>query len=205
MSIYRTIPFIIITTVTIACFPAFAWEARVISVSDGDTITVESKQTQEHIKIRLRGVDSPERKQPYGESAKAFVHELLMGMIVDISETYTDRISAWWRWLFCLTVFLYRPRCLKRVLLGFGLGTVQTASHGSQCKTRPKGINVASGQMETLFRPGSGGKSVIPCGPDLSSIRYLELIGWVCFSKRNRCRAGVEIDYHMVGHTCFKD
>ena len=44
---------------------------KVVSVYDGDTITVLSGNTQ-HM-IRLKGIDTPESKQPFGSKAKQVV------------------------------------------------------------------------------------------------------------------------------------
>lgn len=37
----------------------------VVSISDGDTLTLLDQQNQEH-KIRLQGIDAPEKRQPWG-------------------------------------------------------------------------------------------------------------------------------------------
>ena len=41
----------------------------VIGVSDGDTITVLDKSNNEH-KVRLMGIDAPEKSQAFGSEAK---------------------------------------------------------------------------------------------------------------------------------------
>ena len=41
---------------------------RVVAVTDGDTIKVLDADNTQH-KIRLTGIDAPERKQPYGKAA----------------------------------------------------------------------------------------------------------------------------------------
>lgn len=71
--------------------PALAWEARVVAVADGDTITVEPAAGGDRIKIRLHGIDAPERKQPYGEAARGFVFDVSLYKTVDVEELYTDR------------------------------------------------------------------------------------------------------------------
>ena len=38
---------------------------RVVAVSDGDTLTVLDKDEQQY-RIRLYGIDAPEKVQPYG-------------------------------------------------------------------------------------------------------------------------------------------
>ncbi len=52
--------------------PALAdWivEGRVIGVSDGDTITVIDSEKKQH-KIRLAGIDAPEKGQAFGERSR---------------------------------------------------------------------------------------------------------------------------------------
>lgn len=43
----------------------FAFPAKVIKISDGDTITVLNDKEQ--TKVRLYGIDTPEKKQDYGQ------------------------------------------------------------------------------------------------------------------------------------------
>ncbi|QPH88770.1 thermonuclease family protein [Campylobacter concisus] len=43
----------------------FAFPAKVIKISDGDTITVLSGKEQ--TKVRLYGIDAPEKKQDYNQ------------------------------------------------------------------------------------------------------------------------------------------
>ena len=69
--------------------PAWAWVGKVVGVSDGDTITVlRDKQPQ---KIRLYGIDCPEKRQPFGKKAKQFTSELVFGKLVEVEPVATDR------------------------------------------------------------------------------------------------------------------
>ena len=69
--------------------PAWAWSGKVIGVADGDTITVlRGKRPQ---KIRLYGIDTPEKGQPYGQTARKYLASLIAGSIVDIETVNTDR------------------------------------------------------------------------------------------------------------------
>jgi endonuclease YncB( thermonuclease family) len=58
---------------------------KVIHIADGDTITVLN-DTNEHIKIRLNGIDCPEKAQAYGNKAKGFTKELVAGQAVPVCE-----------------------------------------------------------------------------------------------------------------------
>ena len=69
--------------------PVWPWSGKVIGVADGDTITVlRDKQPQ---KIRLYGIDCPEKRQPFGKRAKQFTSELVFGKLVEVEPVATDR------------------------------------------------------------------------------------------------------------------
>ncbi|MDX5347642.1 MAG: thermonuclease family protein [Hymenobacteraceae bacterium] len=62
---------------------------KVVAVKDGDTI--ELLRGKETIKVRLQGVDAPEKKQAYGEQAKQFTSDLVFGKNVKLIVHNTDR------------------------------------------------------------------------------------------------------------------
>ena len=47
-----------------------AWEGKVVEIADGDTITV--LQDRKQVKIRLYGIDTPEKGQAFGKAAKKY-------------------------------------------------------------------------------------------------------------------------------------
>ena len=51
---------------------------KVVSIADGDTITVLDADKKQH-KIRLNGIDAPEKKQAFGTKSKARLGELVAG------------------------------------------------------------------------------------------------------------------------------
>src|SRR5262245_36012063 len=63
-------------------FTMAAFEGRVVSVADGDTLTVLRDHTQ--VRIRLHGIDAPEKGQPYGARAKQLTSELAFGTVVRV-------------------------------------------------------------------------------------------------------------------------
>jgi micrococcal nuclease len=77
--------------VLILFIPSFlhAFEGKVVSVSDGDTIKVMKDDKQ--VKIRLAAIDCPEKKQPYGQKAKQFTADMVAGKVVKVWQTDTDR------------------------------------------------------------------------------------------------------------------
>ncbi len=62
---------------------------RVVGVSDGDTITVLHNGKGE--RIRLHGIDSPEKRQAFGKRAKQFTSRLTYGKAVTVKDLGQDR------------------------------------------------------------------------------------------------------------------
>jgi endonuclease YncB( thermonuclease family) len=65
-------------------------DGRVVGVTDGDTITVLDGQSVEH-KIRLMGIDAPEKAQPFGQHAKQSLSDLVFGRTVAVDWQKLDR------------------------------------------------------------------------------------------------------------------
>jgi endonuclease YncB( thermonuclease family) len=63
---------------------------RVVGVSDGDTVTVLTAENRQ-FKIRLSGIDAPEKKQPFGAHAKETLARHLFGQTVVVEWSKTDR------------------------------------------------------------------------------------------------------------------
>ena len=82
----------IIITILFVCWPlaAHAWVAKVVSVTDGDTIKVYNAD-QGQVKIRLYGIDTPEKGQPYGKAAGKHLASLIAGATVEVESVTTDR------------------------------------------------------------------------------------------------------------------
>lgn len=62
---------------------------NVIKIVDGDTIDVQLSSGP--IRVRLHGVDTPERGQPWGKESTAALTALVMGKEVDIEPFSQDR------------------------------------------------------------------------------------------------------------------
>lgn len=67
----------------------FAFVGKVVSIHDGDTITV--LQNKQKIKVRLFGIDAPEKKQDYGQRSKQFLASLIAGQVVEVEPKGKDR------------------------------------------------------------------------------------------------------------------
>ncbi len=63
---------------------------RVVGVADGDTITVLDGDKVQH-KIRLSGIDAPEKKQAFGNRSKESLSELAFDKTVNVESSKRDR------------------------------------------------------------------------------------------------------------------
>ena len=74
------------------CLATVAGEltGKVVAVTDGDTIKVLGADKKQ-IRIRLYGIDSPEKKQAYGQKAKQHLSKLVFGKTVTLKVINTDR------------------------------------------------------------------------------------------------------------------
>lgn len=63
---------------------------RVIAIQDGDTLTVLDAQHTQH-RIRLAGIDAPDKRQPWGEQSKANLGRLVFDQVVTVEWEKRDR------------------------------------------------------------------------------------------------------------------
>jgi len=90
MSSFKPLPVILLA---LACaLPVPAFEAKVVGVADGDTVTVLTADKQQ-IKIRLAGIDAPESSQAFGNRAKQALAEKVAGKTIEVVEQSKDRYS----------------------------------------------------------------------------------------------------------------
>lgn len=74
------------TTTTLAA----TLSGKVVSVADGDTITILTPDKQQ-VKIRLVEIDAPEKDQPYGQTSKKALSDLVFGKDVSVEWDKTDK------------------------------------------------------------------------------------------------------------------
>jgi endonuclease YncB( thermonuclease family) len=79
---------LILTVATVVCAETIV--GHVVGVSDGDTITVLDAQKVQH-KIRLAGIDAPEKAQPFGNRSKESLSELAFDKDVSVETEKLDR------------------------------------------------------------------------------------------------------------------
>jgi endonuclease YncB( thermonuclease family) len=87
-SLFITTLLVFVCTFVIPCFSK-VHTAKVIGVADGDTITV--LQDKKQYKIRLYGIDCPEKAQAYGNKAKELTSRLTFGKTVELTAYDVDR------------------------------------------------------------------------------------------------------------------
>jgi endonuclease YncB( thermonuclease family) len=66
---------------------------KVVGVSDGDTLTVlvQRDQSLEQIKVRVSGIDAPEKAQPFGDRSKQGLSDCAFAKQVQVEVIKLDR------------------------------------------------------------------------------------------------------------------
>jgi endonuclease YncB( thermonuclease family) len=84
----------LIITLCLMLMPVPTWaitlKGKVVKVADGDTITIMDDKGDKH-RIRLGGIDAPEKDQPYGKESTQSLLELTSGKTVVIEYEKRDR------------------------------------------------------------------------------------------------------------------
>lgn len=99
-----------------ACLPLWgeSFTGRVVSIADGDTVTV--LRGREQVRVRLYGIDCPESEQPFGRRARQRTGELAFGRMVTVRTEGRDRYGRVVAW-----VELPDGRLLNEILVAEGL------------------------------------------------------------------------------------
>jgi endonuclease YncB( thermonuclease family) len=63
---------------------------KVVKITDGDTVHVLDQSKAKH-KIRLGGIDAPEKKQAYGQKSKQNLSKLIAGKNIEVQYNKRDR------------------------------------------------------------------------------------------------------------------
>lgn len=74
---------------SLALLTAADLEGKVVAITDGDTLTVLVDKDQ--VKVRLDGIDAPERRQAFGTQAREKLAELTFGKSVTVEGNKKDR------------------------------------------------------------------------------------------------------------------
>ena len=65
---------------------------KVVGIADGDTATVLDKSNAQH-KIRLLGIDAPEKAQAFGQKSKQNLSDLIFGKTVTVQVSKRDKYN----------------------------------------------------------------------------------------------------------------
>lgn len=69
---------------------AGTYTGKVVGVADGDTVTVLDQAGVQH-RVRLAGIDAPEKRQPFGAASKQSLAKLVFQKSVVVETHKTDR------------------------------------------------------------------------------------------------------------------
>ncbi len=98
--------------------------AKVIKVIDGDTIQIEDKT-----KIRLLGINTPEKHQPYYQEAKDFLTNLVQNKTIQIESYGEDKYKR------TLAYIFQKDKNINNLILQNGLATLYYYKEDSYYQT----------------------------------------------------------------------
>jgi len=75
---------------TLAGKPHYEISGRVVKIADGDTLTVLDASNEQH-RIRLAGIDAPEKGQPFGTKARENLAGKVFGQTIRVEVIDVDR------------------------------------------------------------------------------------------------------------------
>ena len=104
---------------------------RVVGVTDGDTVTVLDTAKAQH-KVRLAGIDAPEKGQPFGERSKENLSRLVFGRDVRVDWHKRDRYGRLVGTVWVVSPdmpCIGKPDCPKNLDAGLAQLTVGLAWH----------------------------------------------------------------------------
>ncbi len=87
----RVITLFFLVFLSLAAF-ADTLTGKVVKITDGDTLYVLDANYKQH-KIRLAGIDAPERKQAYGLASRKHLASIVAGKQVTVEYQKRDRYS----------------------------------------------------------------------------------------------------------------
>ena len=104
-----------------------ALSGKVVAIADGDTFTLLNNENQQE-RVRMYGIDCPERGQDYGNVAKEKLSEFIFRRAVRIEEKGKDRYKRT-----LAVVYDEDNRCVNEEMLKSGL-----AWHYTEYDTNPQ-------------------------------------------------------------------
>jgi len=99
-AVFGTNLLILLACLTQACMAPAVYRGRVTHVADGDSFELTMADSPSPIKVRLYGIDAPEKGQSHANAARSFARRLLEGHDVELQLIETDdfgRLVAWVR------------------------------------------------------------------------------------------------------------
>lgn len=89
--VHRVLALAFVTTLTLQCPTAWGdtMTGKVVGITDGDTVTVLVDRHE--FKVRIAGIDAPEKRQPFGPRSKQGMSDCAFNRDVDVEWDKTDR------------------------------------------------------------------------------------------------------------------
>ncbi len=105
------------TSIVLFSISAHAEPCKVVSVADGDTLTVRCGGRPQE-KIRIADIDAPERGQAYGNRSRESLAELCAGKEAKIERQGTDQYKRTIARVYCKINHFYQDASSEQLIKG---------------------------------------------------------------------------------------
>jgi endonuclease YncB( thermonuclease family) len=105
--------FIWLLTLASNCFADSFIVGRIVGVTDGDTLVLLDDSYQQH-KLRLSGIDAPEKGQPFGQASKKSLSSLAFKKLASANCSKIDRYKR----MVCVVTVEGKDVSLEQIRLG---------------------------------------------------------------------------------------
>jgi endonuclease YncB( thermonuclease family) len=128
MGAQSLVRYLLAVAFALASLTAYAdFTGKVVAVADGDTITV--LRDKEQVKIRLAGIDAPEKAQAFGNVAKQRMSDIVFGKEVRVDDRKRDKYGRTIGRVWVALAECQASDCPKTLDAGMALLTMGLAWH----------------------------------------------------------------------------
>ena len=133
-----------------------AEQLKVVSISDGDTFTGLDSQNRQ-VKVRLHGIDAPEKAQAFGNVSRKALGDLIEGKVVEVQQVDKDRYGRVVANVHVGGTHVNRELVAKGLAWRYVQYDKRASSRRSSKPPRPPARG--SGLTRSPCRPGNGGRA----------------------------------------------
>jgi endonuclease YncB( thermonuclease family) len=146
----KWLPFLVCLMLWPALFAVAQLSGRVVAITDGDSFRLLTADSVS-VRIRLAGIDAPEKGQPYSAVCKSYLSKLIFGKTLTVHTLNKDRFGRQ------IAIAWLGPLCVNEEMLRDGM-----AWHFKKYDQNPKWSALETEARRKRIGLWADGKAVAP-------------------------------------------